>query len=101
VVTPLLTAAATLAAVLVGYGLGRLRPLVRLDDWVWDMEPARHAARWWLREFYAALMIATHPWVIPRALRVRREQRAKAAVGVAKVEYDPDWASRPTEEGPE
>ncbi len=98
--TPLLTAAATLAAVLVGYVLGRLRPMQRLDGWMWDASPRRHTARWWLLETYAALMIAAHPWVIPRALRVRREQRAKAAAGVAKVEYDPDWASRPTEEGP-
>ena len=88
--TPLLTAAATLAAILVGYLLGRLRPLVRLDDWVWDMEPARHAPRWWLREFYAALMIATRPWVIPRALRVRREQRAKAAARTAEKEETND-----------
>jgi hypothetical protein len=32
-VTPLLTAAATLAAVLVGYWLGRLRPWRMLGDW--------------------------------------------------------------------
>jgi hypothetical protein len=91
--TPLLTAAVLLAATLAGYLLGRLRPLVRLDDWMWDTEPTRYAARWWLREAYAGVMIATHPWLIPRGLREQREKTQR----VAKVEYDPEWATREPE----
>ena len=85
----LLAAAATLAATVAGYVLGRVRPLQRLDDWMWNAQPARHAARWWLREAYAGVMIATHPWLIPRGLREQREKRR-----VVKVEYDPKWATR-------
>lgn len=87
--TPLLAAAATLAATLAGYVLGRLRPLQRLDDWMWDAEPARYAARWWLREAYAGVVIAMHPWLIPRGLREQREK-----VQREKVEYDPEWATK-------
>ncbi len=65
--------ATAVALLLVGYVLGRLRLGSRLDDWMWRHEPARRAPRWWLREAYCAVLLASRPRATIRALRAPRQ----------------------------
>lgn len=100
---PLLTAAATLAAVLVGYVLGRLRPWRMLGDWAVD--ELRHGGRWAhgskLRQWMFLMVWAvTSPGAVLRVWRFREELSKPMPFGGAmkpKIQYDPEWATREPE----
>lgn len=89
--SPLVTVLAASAGLLLGVAIGLVRPLRRLDDWMWAIDPERHSAGWWAREAYAGVVLALHPRATLQALRKRRTK-----VAVAAPEYDPNWANRET-----
>jgi hypothetical protein len=82
---------AVVAAILVGYWAGRVRPLTVLDDWVWDHDPAPHTVGWWAREAYCAVGLACHPLKTWQALRDRRKPRPEPVQAPA---YDPQWVGK-------
>ncbi|MFF0055630.1 hypothetical protein ACFYRI_14695 [Streptomyces microflavus] len=64
------TLAAVLAALTVGYGLGRWKPWRRLTRWA-DYR-MRDDGRWWAANpVHAALYVATHPRSLLNAYRNR------------------------------
>ena len=90
---------AVIAALVVGYWLGRTRPLWRLDDWVWgwDTEPRRNGPAWLFREAYAAVVLACHPRATWRAVRGRHAtptapMEFTGAMKPKAPELDPNWA---------
>lgn len=89
--SPLIVVLSVVAALLVGYWAGRVRPLTGLDHWVWDHDPARHTVGWWAREAYCAVGLALHPVAVWRALR---DRRTAPPAPIPAPAYDPQWAEK-------
>lgn len=90
--TPLLTAAATLAAVLVGYVLGRLRPWRMLGDWA--ASQLRFVGSWatgsTARQLLLAMAVAvTEPRGALRSWRQSKEPEATGFTGAMKPKERP------------
>ena len=81
------------AALAAGYLLGRLRPWVRLGDWVVDQ--IRYEGSW-VRAGRAgqAVVLLVHGLIAPRATWqfIRRGPRAP----IGRPERDPDWVAHRT-----
>jgi branched-subunit amino acid ABC-type transport system permease component len=75
-----LTIPALVAALALGYTLGRLRPWLRLGDWA-EEQVRLHPAQWigsrWREAVLFTALVATQPFAAFGVLRqVRRERRA-------------------------